>query len=250
MRYFIYLSYDGTDYHGWQRQPNGISVQEILEQYLTLVLRNQTEIVGAGRTDAGVHAKLMVAHFDSEKPIKKNFVARLNSLLPNDIAIQDIKLVKDDAHARFDATKRQYQYFFTTEKSPFNYRFATRIPQNIDFDKMNDAAQILLRNNDFASFCKVHTDVKTTICHITEARFIRTSDNEWYFQIQADRFLRNMVRAIVGTLLEIGMGKLSITDFQHIIDAQNRCAARQSAPPQGLFLTDIEYTDHIFLQNE
>ena len=250
MRYFIYLSYDGTDYHGWQRQPNGISIQEVLEDTLTLVLRNKTEIVGAGRTDAGVHAKTMVAHLDTAEPIAVNLQARLNNLLPKDIAIQDIKLVRDDAHARFDAIKRQYQYFFTTKKSPFNYRFATRIPTNIDFGKMNEAAQLLLTHDDFASFCKVHTDVKTTLCKVTEAKFIQNSDTDWIFQIEADRFLRNMVRAIVGTLLEVGTGKLSISDFQQIIEAKNRCAARQSAPPQGLFLTQIEYPLEVFLSQE
>lgn len=246
-RYFIYLSYNGGAYHGWQNQPNGISIQEVLERALSTVLRVETPIVGAGRTDSGVHARLMVAHFDTETVIadKNQFVSRLNSLLPNDIAVSDLREVNPDAHARFDAVSRRYEYHLVTQKSVFKQGFAARFAENLDFEKMNAAAMKLPYYIDFTSFSKLHTDVKTNNCVIKKAIW-EQRDDCWVFTIEADRFLRNMVRAIVGTLLDVGRGKLSVADFEIIIQAKNRCKAGASVPACGLYLVDIQYPDFIF----
>ena len=199
MRYFIYLAYDGTNYHGWQIQPNGDSVQETLMCALSTFLRQKIEVVGAGRTDSGVHARLMVAHFDYDRKLDCIQVAdKLNRLLPPDIAVYNVKPVKDDAHARFDATYRTYKYYVTTRKDPFNRHYAWRLFNSLDFEKMN---------TDFTSFSKLHTDVKTNNCRIMHAEWTQVSETEWVFTIKADRFLRNMVRAVVGTLVEVGRGK-------------------------------------------
>lgn len=243
MRYFIHLSYDGAAYHGWQIQPNGMSVQEALQKALSTLLRTQTDIVGAGRTDAGVNAKSMVAHFDCNEPIadKDNVVKRLNRMLPPDIAIHDIREVAAEAHARFDATARTYKYFIATTKSPFNRHYAYRFPQALDFALMNEAAKRLFDYTDFTSFSKLHTDTKTNNCKIMHAEWTRESDTEWVFTIKADRFLRNMVRAIVGTLLEVGRGKMSIEEFCLTIEKKDRCAAGSSVPGNALFLWEVEY---------
>ncbi len=243
MRYFIYLSYKGTAYHGWQIQPNGISVQEKLQDSLSSILQTKIEVVGAGRTDAGVHACQMVAHADIEHPITNtsDLVYKLNSFLPVDIAIQKIIPVKDDVHARFDAVSRTYEYWITTAKNPFLTDAAMRIYGNIDFEAMNNAAQILFDYTDFTSFSKLHTDVKTNNCRIIRAFWEKRNDNLWIFTIQADRFLRNMVRAIVGTLLEVGRGQLSAEDFRCIIEAKDRRKAGGSVPAHGLYLVKIEY---------
>lgn len=239
MRYFIYLSYDGARYHGWQIQPNGISVQEVLSKALSTLLREPIEVTGAGRTDAGVNASLMVAHFDTTHEADEQLVYRLNKLLPHDIAISRIRKVTPDAHARFSATSRTYRYNIVTAKTPFE-PYAYRFPQPLDFDKMNEAAQTLFDYTDFTSFSKLHTDVKTNNCRITHAAWAQ-EDDQWVFTITADRFLRNMVRAIVGTLVEVGRHKMTVDEFCHVIERKDRCAAGTSMPGHALFLWDITY---------
>ncbi|MBQ8050720.1 MAG: tRNA pseudouridine(38-40) synthase TruA [Bacteroidaceae bacterium] len=241
MRYFIQLSYDGTAYHGWQIQPNGVSVQETLQQALSTLLRQPIEVVGAGRTDAGVHARMMVAHFDSplNPPIMGDMVYKLNKLLPRDIAVQRVWPVSDDMHARFSATSRTYQYYIHTRKSPFLRQYSWLVTFPLDFERMNEAAQVLLEYEDFTSFSKVNTDTKTNLCHITEARW--TVGEGAVFTITANRFLRNMVRAIVGTLVEVGRGRMSVDEFRQVIEQKNRCSAGESVPGHALFLTDIQY---------
>lgn len=246
MRYFIYLSYDGARYHGWQIQPNGISVQEVLNKALSTLLREPIEVTGAGRTDAGVNASLMVAHFDCQQATDNGQLTyRLNKLLPPDIVIHKILQVKDDAHARFSATSRTYHYYIITEKSPFE-PYAYRFPQPLDFDRMNEAAQTLFDYIDFTSFSKLHTDVKTNNCRIITARWEQLSPIKWQFTITADRFLRNMVRAIVGTLLDVGRGVLTIEQFREIIEKKDRCSAGTSVPGNALFLADVTYPEEIF----
>ena len=245
MRYFITFSYDGTDFHGSQTQPNGITVQQTMEEAFATILREPVPLTFAGRTDAGVHAEKMVAHFDFVKELPSNLGGRLNNLLPASIAIQDIVAVSNEAHARFDAVSRTYRYRITTRKDPFNRINHARVAAGLDFEAMNDAAQLLLGRQDFASFCRVHTDVKTTICDVREARWVQESDSEAYFIITADRFLRNMVRAVVGTLFDVGRGKMTRSQFADIIAARNRCKAGHSAPPEGLSLVEIIYPENI-----
>ncbi|MDR2840508.1 MAG: tRNA pseudouridine(38-40) synthase TruA [Paludibacter sp.] len=242
-RYFIYLAYNGAGYHGWQIQPNGISVQQVVTTALRTVLRDETiEIVGAGRTDAGVHAEMMVAHFDcdTQRFTLEELTAKLNSFLPHDISISKIINVKPDAHARFDAVARRYEYRIITEKNVFLNGLAARFNENLDFEIMNIAAAKLLNYSDFTSFSKLHTDVKTNNCTITQAHWDKRGE-QWIFTIQADRFLRNMVRAIVGTLLDVGRRKMSVDDFCQIIEAKNRCLAGSSVPAEGLFLVEVKY---------
>lgn len=248
-RYFIYLAYDGTNYHGWQIQPNGISVQECLMKALATFLRREIEVIGAGRTDAGVHATLMVAHFDFEGgALDVELVAdKLNRLLPPDISVYQVRRVKSDAHARFDATARTYKYYITTSKNPFNRQYRCRIHGNLDFKRMNEAAQELFDYSDFTSFSKLHTDVRTNICRITMAEWTQVDEATWVFTIRADRFLRNMVRAIVGTLLEVGRGKMTVQDFKQVIELQDRGKAGTSAPGQALFLVNVEYPENLFI---
>lgn len=246
-RYFIYLAYDGTNYHGWQIQPNGISVQEVLMKALATFLRKEVEIIGAGRTDAGVHASLMVAHFDFDTPLDTAVVAdKLNRILPPDISVYKVRQVIPDAHARFDATARTYHYFVSTCKSPFLRQYRCRLFQALDFETMNEAARTLYDYSDFTSFSKLHTDVKTNICRVTHAEWTQEDAHTWRFTIRADRFLRNMVRAIVGTLFEVGRGKMSIEEFRQIIEQKDRCKAGSSAPGHALFLVDVEYPEKIF----
>ena len=242
-RYFLYLAYDGTNYHGWQIQPNGDSVQQQLMHALqTLLRREVVEVTGAGRTDTGVHAKLMVAHFDHEGAIDCHLLTdKLNRLLPPDISVFRTEPVDAEMHARFSAKARRYEYYVTTAKSPFMRQYRYKLHKAPDFDLMNQAAKLLLEVDDFTSFSKLHTDVKTNICHVTHAQWTQVDDVTWVFTIQADRFLRNMVRAIVGTLLEVGYGKLSLADFQQVIQQKDRCSAGMSVPAQGLFLADIQY---------
>ena len=248
MRYFISLSYDGGRYHGWQIQPNGISVQEVLNKALSTLLREPVEVTGAGRTDAGVNASLMVAHFDTSRTVDDNLPYKLNKFLPQDIAIHSVRPVRDDAHARFSATSRTYIYYILTEKSPFE-PYAYRFPQPLDFSRMNEAAQTLLNYTDFTSFSKLHTDTKTNNCRVTYARWEQVSPIKWKFTITADRFLRNMVRAIVGTLLDVGRGTLTLAQFQQVIEKKDRCSAGSSVPGNALFLTDIAYPEELFLNN-
>ncbi|GAB1451725.1 tRNA pseudouridine(38-40) synthase TruA [Draconibacterium sp.] len=241
-RYFIQLSYKGTNYHGWQIQPNAISVQQVLEKTLSTVLRETVEVVGAGRTDTGVHASFFVLHFDVLNELNnfETLVYKLNSLLPYDIAIQKIWPVANDLHARFSAVSRTYKYYISTKKNPFRTETSFKYLLPLDINRMNEAARILAEYEDFTSFSRLHTDVKTNNCKILWAEW-EVKNTQLIFTIQADRFLRNMVRAIVGTLLEVGKGKLSLKDFRKIIEAKDRAAAGASAPAKGLFLVDIEY---------
>ena len=266
MRYFIQFSYDGTAYHGWQIQPNGVSVQEKLQQALSTLLRMPVEVVGAGRTDAGVHARMMVAHFemDLSLPLREDWdeslVYKLNKLLPRDIAVQRIWPVADDMHARFSATSRTYQYYIHTRKDPFLRDRSWLVTFPLDFDRMNEAAQRLLDYEDFTSFSKVNTDTKTNLCHITEAKWENLpltpsqgggmthnenwGEGRWVFTITANRFLRNMVRAIVGTLVEVGRGRMTVEEFCRVIEQKDRCSAGESVPGHALFLVDVSYEEN------
>lgn len=280
MRYFIFLQYDGTAYHGWQTQPDCVSVQETIEQKLSLLLRRELFIVGAGRTDAGVHSRHMAAHFEYDgfddiagttysyvenrdaegMRVSEYYIAnrtaldeklrtltfKLNGLLPPDISIDKIVPVKADAHARFSAVSRTYKYYITTQKTPFDRHFSTRIYFDLDVEKMNEACQKLFLYIDFTSFAKLHTDVKTHICKIMEAHWEKDGPH-YVFTIKADRFLRNMVRAIVGTMMQVGKGKITVDEFCKIIELQNRCQAGDSVPAQALFLEDVGYPDDIFI---
>ncbi|MBO5960826.1 MAG: tRNA pseudouridine(38-40) synthase TruA [Paludibacteraceae bacterium] len=247
-RYFIFLSYKGGAFHGWQRQPNGVSVQQVLEEALSVVLRQDIAVVGAGRTDAGVHAKCMVAHFDVEnlRWQEDQLVKKLNSLLPHDVAVRQIRPVKPDAHARFSALARRYEYWTVEHKDPFMKEFAVRVPAVLDYDKMNQAAACLFSYIDFTSFSKLHTDVKTNNCQIYAAEWQQRGEYRC-FVIEADRFLRNMVRAIVGTLWMVGKGSISVEQFCQIIEQKDRCAAGTSAPAEGLYLVDVRYPDDIWM---
>ncbi len=241
MRYFIKFSYNGTQYHGWQSQPNAISVQETLNKAMSVILNSEIDLMGAGRTDTGVHAKMMFAHFDFDASIdSKSLVHKLNSYLPKDIAVFDIYAVKENAHARFDAKKRTYEYHIHTFKNVFLQEQSWYCLHELDIDLMNIAAAELLKFTDFQCFSKVHTDVNTFNCKIEEA-YWRKENESLIFTIAADRFLRNMVRAIVGTLLNVGLKKITIEDFIKIIESKNRSEAGFSVPAHGLYLTKIEY---------
>ena len=242
MRYFITLSYDGTRFHGWQIQPNGISVQGELDRGLSLLLRSEIHTTGAGRTDAGVHARMMVAHFDFDSAIDgPQLVYKLNKLLPRDISIQRVERVSDDLHARFSATSRTYHYYLHTCKNPFLRHYSCELHYPLDFQLMNQAARMLTEYDDFGAFCKAHADVKTTLCRLTKAEWHQTSPTEWYFEITANRFLRNMVRAVVGTLIDVGRGRLSLDDFRRVVEGKRRSDAGESMPAEALFLWDIQY---------
>ena len=246
-RYFIYLAYDGTNYHGWQIQPNGISVQECLMKALSTFLRREIEVIGAGRTDAGVHASLMVAHFDFDEPLDEISVAdKLNRLLPPDISIYRVCRVRPDTHGRFDAPARTYKYYVTTSKYPFNRQYRWRLYNQLNYERMNEAARILFEYNDFTSFSKLHTDVKTNICHITHAEWTQEDDATWVFTIRADRFLRNMVRSLVGTLVDVGRGRYGPQQFREIVESRDLSRSSGGAPAQGLFLSDVVYPPELF----
>ncbi|XLS28422.1 tRNA pseudouridine(38-40) synthase TruA [Flavobacteriaceae bacterium M23B6Z8] len=241
MRYFIEFAYNGRNYHGWQKQPNASSVQETLEKALSLLLRNSISVTGAGRTDAGVHARQMYAHFDFEEIPDTDFlIKRLNALLPSDIAVRNVIAVAEDAHARFDAISRTYEYRVVNRKDPFLDSFAYYIHQTTDIKLMNEAASVLFEYKDFQCFSKSNTDVKTYLCEIKEAVWTSNSD-QLIFTITADRFLRNMVRAIVGTLLDVGLGKISKQDVKKIIESKNRSMAGVSVPAHALYLTGVAY---------
>ena len=247
-RYFLDFSYLGDAYHGWQRQPNVTSVQQVIEEALFTTTRKETHVFGAGRTDTGVHAKQMIAHFDAELDgnKEKQLVYQLNSYLPRDIAVKHLLKVSNNAHARFDATERSYEYHLCTEKDPFEAHRHYHIRSTLDIELMNQAAQILFEYEDFECFSKTKTDVKTFICKIKHAQWT-VKGSHYVFNISADRFLRNMVRAIVGTLLEIGLKKQDLNDFRKIIESKNRSEAGLSVPAKGLFLTKITYPTSIFL---
>jgi tRNA pseudouridine38-40 synthase len=242
MRYFITFSYDGTAYHGWQIQPHSLSVQEELQKAMSILLRKPMEVVGAGRTDTGVHARKMVAHFDYDEEVDcPQLVYKLNKLLPRDIAVQQVEPVAEDMHARFSAKSRTYHYFVHMGKNPFLRSYSWQVYGNIDFELMNQAASVLMEYKDFTSFSKVNTDTKTNDCTITEAHWDRVGEEQWCFTITANRFLRNMVRAIVGTLMEVGRGRMTIEQLRRVIDAKDRCCAGESVPGNALFLVQVKY---------
>ncbi|SCX87988.1 tRNA pseudouridine38-40 synthase [Nonlabens sp. Hel1_33_55] len=246
-RYFIELAYDGTVYHGWQRQPQSISVQEVLEDGLSKMLHTKMYVTGAGRTDAGVHAAQMFAHFDYEDEIDTIQLAyRLNRWIAKDISIFEIKKVTDKAHARFSATHRSYEYRFNLRPDAFKNRSTYVLYRIPDIEHMQQAADILLEYTDFECFSRTNTDVKTYLCDVSEARF-EHKDFELIFHITANRFLRNMVRAVVGTLLQVGYGKLEVEDMHRIIASKDRGEAGASAPAQGLYLTRVRYPDEIWI---
>ena len=242
-RDFVTLSYDGTRYHGWQIQPNSDSVQARLQEALSTLLRAPISITGAGRTDTGVHARMMVAHFDWEGEAIDGLqlTYKLNRLLPYDIAVSKLEAVREDKHARFSATSRMYRYNIHTVKDPFLRAYSCEIHYPLDFAKMNEAARILMTYEDFGAFCKSGADVKTTLCKVTYAAWVQTSANAWYFEIRANRFLRNMVRAVVGTMIEVGRDRLSLEDFRKVIEGKCRSEAGESMPGNALFLEDIVY---------
>lgn len=245
MRYFIQFSYFGKAYHGWQKQPNAITVQQVLEESLSTLLRSKTEVVGAGRTDAGVHARELFAHFDSAHLDTQDLVLRLNNYLPADIAIKAILPVKKEAHARFDATQRTYEYWISQEKNPFYFENAHFVWSKLNIDAMNVAASIMMEYTDFECFSKSNTDVKTFLCEIKRATWENKGD-KLVFTVTANRFLRNMVRAIVGTLLEVGRRKISPEAVRSIIESKDRGKAGASVPAKGLYLTKIQYPEAVF----
>lgn len=243
MRYFITLSYDGTRYHGWQIQPEGVTVQQLLQDALATLLRQHVTVVGAGRTDAGVHARQMVAHIDVDGEINDvdQLTYKLNRFLPYDISIQNVRLVSDDMHARFSAVRRRYRYFIHTEKDPFKKKYSCELHYELDYELMNVAAAQLKTYSDFGAFCKSHSDVKTTVCTVTKAHWVEYESNAWYFEIEANRFLRNMVRAVVGTLIEIGRHRMSLSQFDQVVREGRRTGAGESMPANALFLECVEY---------
>ena len=239
------LEYFGKAYHGWQRQPTAITVQEVIENCLRTLLQEEVEVVGAGRTDAGVHAGQMFAHFDSEANLTQEFVFRINTLLPADIAVKDIICVKADAHARFSAISRSYEYYITTRKNVFLKDSAFHVQRELDVEKMQEAAQILLEYSNFKCFSRSRTDVHTYNCRIENANWEQQEDR-LIFHITADRFLRNMVRAVVGTLLQIGLGKMEVLEMHRVIESEDRSEAGASVPAHGLFLTRILYPESMY----
>lgn len=243
-RYFIYFSYDGTAYHGWQIQPNGHSVQAELQRALSLILRQSIEVTAAGRTDAGVHARVMVAHFDLNSASPANlseWLYKLNRVLPRDITVTRLQPVAADMHARFSAKWRTYHYYIHLDRDPFVRFYSYALHHAPDFHEMNRAASLLTETADFGAFCKSHSDAKTTLCQVREARWIQLSPTRWYFRISANRFLRNMVRAVVGTLLDVGSGKLTREEFAAVLASRSRSCAGESVPGHALFLEEIEY---------
>lgn len=247
-RYFIQLSYRGTSYHGWQKQPNAPTVQGELETALSTFLCTGMQVTGCGRTDTGVHARVFFAHFDDPGKVvaRDQLCYKLNALLPADIAVQAVMPVRGDAHARFSALSREYEYHMHLKKNPFAGGLSVNIHFEPDVQLMNRACDLLLSKSDFSSFAKLHTDVKTHNCKLRLARWERVGDR-LVFRVRADRFLRNMVRAMVGTLLELGAGKINIEEFNRAVEAHDRSAAGMSAAAHGLFLSDVEYPVDIFL---
>lgn len=251
MRFFLDISFDGTEYSGWQRQPKDKSVQQCLEEALSVVFQQNIEVVGAGRTDAGVHASQMIAHADLPDGTETEVLKRkLNMLLPADISVNSIVRVRENAHARFDAVSRRYRYYVSLSKNPFERKYCMRMFSMPDVELMNKAASLLLNVTDFTSFAKLHSDTKTNICHVTRAEWNILPDGRLEFVIEADRFLRNMVRAIVGTLLQLGRGKINLEQFVQIIESKDRCCAGDSVPASGLFLDKVQYSESVFFETE
>lgn len=247
MRYFIDLAYDGSAFHGWQVQPNAASVQETIENAFGVIFQQEIQIVGAGRTDAGVHAKQLMAHWDCDKEIDTaQLQFKLNNMLPDEIAINSIYPVKDDAHARFDAVAREYKYYVSSKKNPFQHQYSYYLKRELNIGKMNEAAGILKNYTDFKCFSKSRTDVHTYNCKI-EFAYWEAEKELLVFTIKADRFLRNMVRAIVGTLIEIGLEKMEVEEMHQIIKSRNRSNAGKSVEAKGLFLTKVEYPETIVI---
>ena len=245
MRYFCSVAYDGSNYHGWQSQKNAISVQQVIEESLTTVLRTKITITGSGRTDTGVHASEQVFHFDVEKELNQDSLFKFNSILPQDIALNDLAQVRDDAHARFDALQRSYQYQIVRRKSPFLKKHSYLFTKDLDLDKMDRACQYLLKQKDFESFSRVKTDVNNFLCQLSEA-YWEERNEMLVFHVSSNRFLRGMVRAMVGTLLDIGTGKLNLTELKSVLKSRDRKKAGRAVPAEGLFLSRVEYPDHIF----
>ena len=246
-RYFLYLAYNGANFCGWQIQPNAVTVQSTLEQALSTILRTETPIVGAGRTDSGVHARIMMAHFETKEEIDtEQLCYKINKFLPKDIVVYKVVKVANEAHARFDAISRTYRYYITTKKDPFLYPFKYHVQTSLDVELMNRCCNILAEYEDFTCFSKLHTDAKTNNCDITFAQWVHEGD-DYVFTISANRFLRNMVRAIVGTMLDVGRHKVSINEFRKIIESKNRGNAGFSAPGHALFLEDITYPAKLFI---
>lgn len=249
-RYFIYISFKGTAYHGWQIQPGSATVQKVLDDALSTILKEKISTTGAGRTDAGVHAKVFCAHFNCsyiDLDMNKEVLKRLNGLLPKDISVASLVKVRPDAHARYSAVSRTYKYYISRSKDPFRDDFSLYFNGSLNVEKMNQACSILVKHNDFTSYSRLHTNVKNNLCRIIYAGWQESKDR-LVFTIKADRFLRNMVRAIVGTMIETGTGKIDIHEFEKIILGRNRSLAGQSAAAKGLFLNDIEYPDEIFIR--
>lgn len=247
MRYFFEIAYDGSNYHGWQRQDNAKTVQEVVEEALTRITRAQTTIMGSGRTDTGVHCRQQFFHADFAKDIDaKKLRFKLNSYLPTDISIQSIQPVKPEAHARFDAIDRAYIYKITKVKDPFQQGFAYYYSKPLDIITMNQAAALLIGEKDFEAFSRVKTEVNNFVCNITKAQWSQEADS-LIFSIRANRFLRGMVRAIVGTLLQVGSGKITIAEFQEVIESRDRREAGSAAPAEGLFLNEVNYPEDIYL---
>lgn len=243
MRYFLEIAYNGKNYSGWQIQPNAPSIQETLTNALSTILREELNIVGAGRTDAGVHASQLFVHFDVDEELDEELVQKLNSFLPDDIVVKNLFLVSDEAHARFDAVSRSYEYRILLGRDPFTLDTTWQLYyQQLDVDMMNKATAELFNYTNFKSFSKSKTDVKTYNCKVIRAKWI-LDNNLLTFHISADRFLRNMVRAIVGTLIEVGLGKKTVEDFRKIIESEDRSKAGFSVPPQGLFLVKVAYPE-------
>lgn len=248
-RYFLSLSYKGTAYSGWQIQPGEKTIQGCIEDAISLILQEEIKVTGAGRTDTGVHARNYAAHFDSSKNRfgEDDLVFKLNAYLPMDIVIISIRRVRDDAHARFDAISRTYRYIISSKKDPFAINQCTYIRSKLDLEAMNRAADYLIEYRDFTSFSKLHTDVKTNNCIIHHAKWFK-DEEKIIFEIRADRFLRNMVRAIAGTMIDIGTGRISPENIRTIIEAKNRSEAGKSISPDGLYLTSVEYPDKVWFQ--
>lgn len=245
MRYFFDLSYDGRDFHGWQKQPNALGIQEVVEEKLAVLTRRERRVIAAGRTDTGVHAEHMIAHVDFDSPVNpQDLTYKLNRMLPKSIAVNSIFQVHPEAHARFDASSREYEYRIIQKKNPFLSPYATLVKRPLSVDKMQEAANLMMKHRDFKCFSKSRTDVNTYFCQIEEANWIE-HEELLVFQIKADRFLRNMVRAVVGTLIEVGLGKKNLDDFNAVLNSRDRGKAGKSMDAKGLFLKKVTYPEAI-----